>query len=228
LDYSWPKETTRFYTIEDKINYFKAAFSKNGLEEIKNRYRNALYFVDSLFAKFLNALEKTPGGQEAVVVVTGDHGEEFYEHGNLFHASSLSHPQMHIPLYYRFGDNRSVKEYPLCKMTCHMDVFPTLFHYLAGEDLMGEVLQGESILKENRWPYTVVARFNASRSPTEFCIHNGDCKLIAEFSNERDIFNSKALRILSTKNCQDENIRKEIGSVHEEFDSAFERIFPNR
>ena len=149
-DYSWPNEMTRFYPIEDKINYLKAAVSQGGLEEIKNRYRNALYFVDSLFGKFQEAVQKTPGGKDAVVIVTGDHGEEFYEHGNLFHASGLSHPQMHIPLYYRFGDNQEIKQRSLCKMTCHMDIFPTVFHYLVGEDLMGEVLQGESIFKASK------------------------------------------------------------------------------
>lgn len=225
LDYSWPKESTRFNPVDENIDYFKAVVSNNGMEKIKNRYRNALYFVDSLFAKFLEALPHAPGGADAVVVVTGDHGEEFYEQGNIFHASDLTHPQMHIPLYYRFGANKEIKKELNCPMTCHMDVFPTLFHYLCGQDLMGEVLQGESIFKEDRWPYTVVARFNASRSPTEFCIHNGTCKMIAQFTDERDIFNSKGLRILSTKNCQDENIQKEISAVHDEFDSALNRIF---
>lgn len=225
LDYSWPKEMSRFFPYSDKINYFTAGFSKKGLEGIKNRYRNALYFVDSLFGKFFDTLNKTPGGKNAVVVITGDHGEEFYDHGNLFHASCLSQPQMHIPLYYRFGDNEEMKLKKRCQMTCHMDVFPTLFHYLIGEDLLGDVLQGESVYKNNRWPYTVIARFNASRSPNQFCIHNGEYKLLAEFSNERDIFSSKGLKILSTKNSQDENIEREIHSEHEEFGLALDRIF---
>ncbi|MBS0604853.1 MAG: sulfatase-like hydrolase/transferase [Verrucomicrobia bacterium] len=228
LDYSWPKEMTRFTPYEEKINYFHAALTKDGLGGIINRYRNALSFVDSQFGEFLDVLQQSPGGKEAVVIITGDHGEEFYEHGNLFHASSLSHPQINPPLYYKFGENESVKQRARCKMTCHMDIFPTLFHYLTGEDLMGEVLQGQSIFKENRWPYTVIGRFNASRTPYEYCIHNGSDKLIAEFSDERDIFNSRGLRILSTKNCRDENIVKELGTIHEEFGPALERIFSQK
>lgn len=226
LDYSWPKEMTQFYPVIDKINYFTAGFSKQGLIRIKNRYRNALFFVDSLFGNFFKTLEESPGGQDAVVIVTGDHGEEFYEHGNLFHASSLSHPQMHIPLYYRFGKNTEIKEKAARKMTCHMDIFPSVFHYLIGEDLMGDVMQGESVFKSNRWPYTIIARFNASRSPYEFCIHNSVSKLLAHFSDAKDIFHSKGLKILSIKNCQDENIDQEIDTIHAEFDSAFERLFP--
>lgn len=226
LDYSWPKEMTLFTPYEEKINYFKAAFGRSRPETIINRYRNALHFIDSQFGTFVAALQKTPGGKEAVVVVTGDHGEEFYEHGNLFHASGLSHPQINPPLYYRFGEDSAICKKVQCTMTCHMDIFPSLFHYLTGEDLMEEVLQGESIFKANRWPYTVIGRFNASRTPYEYCIHNGKEKLITEFSNDRDIFKSQRLKILSTKNVQDENILKEVGLIHQNFAPAIERICP--
>lgn len=222
-DYSWPSEMSRFYPFEEKINYIGAAVSKKGLEKIKNRYRNALYFVDDQLGKFFNALENAPGGKDAVVVITADHGEEFYEHGNLFHASNLTEPQMHVPLYYRFGKNGV--ECSNCKMTCHMDIFPTLFHYLIGEDLMDGVLQGESIFKTDRWPYTIVARFNAINSPYEFCIHNGSCKLVTSFNDRRNIFNAKELKIISTRNCQEENLVKGLNAIHEEFGPALERIF---
>lgn len=224
LDYSWPKEATLFTPYEEKINYFKAALGKARPEGIVNRYRNALYHLDSQMGRFMEALKVAPGGKEAVVVITGDHGEEFYEHGNLFHASSLSHPQINPPLYYRFGENEAIKELAIPKMTCHMDIFPTLFHYLTGEDLMGEVMQGQSIFKADRWPFTVIARFNASRTPCEYCIHNGLDKLIADFNNDQNIFTSKVLRVISTKNSQDENLVKDLDRIYEEFGPALERI----
>jgi membrane-anchored protein YejM (alkaline phosphatase superfamily) len=225
FDYSWPKEASRFNPFMEKINYFKVVLSNRGIDGIINRYRNSLYFVDSQFGKFVDALHKVPGGKEAVVIVTADHGEEFYEHGNLFHASTLSHPQINPPLYYKFGGNERVKQRVKCAMTCHMDIFPTLFHYLIGDDLMQDVLQGQSIFKADRWPYTVIARCNFSRTPYEYCIHNGTEKLTTEFSNETDIFSSLGLKILSKKNCREENLKKGVGSIHEDFEPAMERIF---
>src|SRR5262249_41738714 len=139
--------------------------------------------------------------------------------------SGLTEPQLHIPLYYRFGKNSLVATGSQCKMTSHMDIFPTLFHYLIGEDLIGDVLQGESIFKMNRWPFAVVSRFNAIGSPYEFCIHNGSMKIIASFIDRKNIFNSKALKIHSLRNCHDETIVKELSAVHEEFGPALERIF---
>jgi glucan phosphoethanolaminetransferase (alkaline phosphatase superfamily) len=227
FDYSWPKEKTLFNPYEEKVNYFKAAVGRSRPEGIINRYRNALHFVDEQFGSLLGALQKAPGGREAVVILTGDHGEEFYEQGNLFHASGLSHPQINPPLYYRFGEEEGMRQKVKCTLTSHMDIFPTLFHYLAGEDLMEEVLQGESIFKSNRWPYAVIGRFNGSRTPYEYCIHNGQEKLIAAFSNASDIFNSHYLKILSTKNVQDENLIAEFDAIQQNFGPAFERIFSN-
>ena len=176
----------------------------------------------------MESLQMTKRGRDAVVIITGDHGEEFYEQGNLFHASSLSQQQINPPLYYKFGEDQEAKNNVCCQMTCHMDIFPTIFHYLTGEDLMGDVLQGQSIFKDNRWPYTVIGRFNASRTPFEYCIHNGATKLITNFSDQKNIFNARSLKIISTKNCQDENIARELEEIHEEFDPAFERIFFKR
>lgn len=224
--YSWPEETgSRFTPYEDGINYLMAAIDSSRLEGVKNRYRNALYFVDGLLGDFFKALDTSTKGKEAVVVIMGDHGEEFYEHGNLFHASSLSHYQMHIPLYYRFGDNRKLMEECKCTLTSQMDIFPSIFHYLLREDLFSGVLEGESIFKAERWPYVVTGRFNASRSPSEFCIHNGSDKLIAEFSEDQDIFNSKGLRILSKKNLADETVANDLHTIQEEYGAALHRLF---
>ena len=226
LDYSWPEgEAVQFEPYKKKINYLKAAFTNQGLERIKNRYRNSLYYVDSLFGKFVHTLSTCPGGEEAVVVITGDQGEEFYEQGHLFHASSLSHPQTHVPLYYKFGKMGPFVEQREHGMSCHMDIFPTLFHYLFKRDVGREFCQGQSIFKEQRWPYTVTARFNASRSPCEFCIHNGKQKLTASFSDERNIFNARGLRILSTKDLKDDSIFHDHNSLREQFGKALDRIF---
>lgn len=222
LDYSWPEENTRFTPCIDKINYLKAALSNSDIEKIKNRYRNSLFFVDSLFGRFMQKFKDYKGNEEALIVVTGDHGEEFYEQGRLFHASSLNHVQTHVPLYYKLG---SSSEKPSTSMSCHMDIFPTLFHHLTAHSCMQGILKGQSIFQAARWPYTIITRFNASRSPCEFCIHDGKRKLTLTFSDERDIFKAQGLRILSTKNLRDEIVECDLALLKEEFSGAFDQIF---
>lgn len=228
FDYSWPREVSPFVPYQEPLNYVGALFSKTCPQPLINRYRNALHFIDSLFGKVSEALETAPGGQEAAVVFTGDHGEEFFEQGNLFHISGLSYQQITPPLYYRFGKNTSIKDRVQCKTTCHMDIFPTLFQYLLGEDVMHSVLQGQSIFRKDRWPYTLIARFNAGHTPFEYCIHNDENKLTFEFSNDADPFASKELRILSTKNLHDDILSQDAEALQEEFGPALKHLFPSR
>ncbi len=226
LGYSFPHDTHGiFKPFEDKINYIKAAFTNKGIEKIQNRYRNAIFFIDSLFGRFFHALKKKPGGDDSVVIVTGDHGEEFFEQGHLFHASSLSHPQMHVPLYYKFGNGPIPFPHREQGMSCHMDIFPSLFHYIFDQEIATTFQQGESIFRERRWPFTVTARFNASRPPYEFCIHSVKEKIIASFSDERSITRSRGLRIISSRGIQDNVLPYDIHKIKSQYAPAIDHIF---
>lgn len=226
LDYSWPKDfSPLFEPYELQINYFKAALTNRNVEKIKNRYRNSLYFIDTLFGQFFDALQAYQGGDEAIVVITSDHGEEFYEQGHLFHASCLSHQQTHVPLYYKFGQSDLLQRKRERSMSCHMDIFPTIFHYLTGQVLSPDFVQGQSIFQPERWPYTVIGRYNASRPPCEFCIHNGKEKMTAMFSDHGNIYHSKSLKILSTKDLKDQTTFQNSDALKQNFGKALEHIF---
>lgn len=189
FDYSWPKEwNPKFTPISPTIAYFHLFQSAKQIEQIKNRYRNAVFYVDSLFGK----LEPILSDPESIVIVTGDHAEEFFEHGHLFHNSHLTQEQTHIPLYMKFG-SKKVDQPP--RIVSQIDIFPSIFDYLGQETL--PFFKGESIFIPNRRLYAVSARFNAGRTPYEFCIHNGEHKLIAQFSSKPDILASQTLKIRS-------------------------------
>ncbi len=226
FDYSWPKENmTRFAPCEEAINYFKAATTYENLDSIKNRYRNSIYYVDFLFGKFVQELKKTNGWQDAIVVMTGDHGEEFYEQGHLFHASNLSHPQMHVPLYYKFGDDPRYKNQTFQQMTSHMDIFPSIFNFILKDNSYADLFEGESIFNSTKWPFAIIARYNASHDPYEFAVHNGTCKVIARFKDENEIFKSQHLHIISTRTLYDESVPYSMDYIKENFGKAFDRIF---
>ena len=175
--YSWPREEgDRFEPVEDPIDYIKAAFNKGSIEGIKNRYRNAIYYVDSLLGKFLERHQD----DDAVILITGDHGEAFYESGKLFHASTLGSEQIHVPLYYKFGKESQFLKSKASKISSHIDIFPTFLDYINGSDAALLGLEGESIFKVERWPYTLTARYNGGREPFEFCLQNLSGKIILQ------------------------------------------------
>lgn len=220
FDYSWPKNwAPKFSPYAKELTYFKTFQSRATIELIKNRYRNGVNFMDSLFGDFMTHLPKK---EEAIVVFMGDHGEEFFEHGHLFHNSHLSHEQINIPLYMKLGKPLAQK-----KLASNMDIFPTLIDYLSGA--LPSFLEGSSLLRKNERPFVLTARFNAGSTPYEFSLHNGTHKLVAQFGNRSDIHQSKNLQILSMQDIRDKSSWESKQTVapwiEEEFGPMLHRLF---
>jgi hypothetical protein len=222
FDYSWPKTPTpKFSPVAKDFAYFQLFHSNANIEQIKNRYRNSVFYIDSLFEKFMGSLPKK---EEAIVVITGDHGEEFFEHGNLFHGSHLVHEQTHIPLYIKCGGGQTKTS---AELVSQIDIFPTLFHYLSGSEV--SFFEGTSIFSEKERPYALLARFNAGRTPYEFCLHNGKHKCIAQFVDKKNIFQSQQLKIRSLCNHRDRSFcpsNDEMDAwIQKEFGPALDTLF---
>ncbi len=220
FNYAWPKNfPAKFTPFSKETEYFSMFQSAAKIEKIKNRYRNAVHYIDTLFGKCMEHF-----GPNDIVIVTGDHGEEFFEHGHLFHGSHLTQEQMHIPLYMKLG-NRVVENPP--KIASQMDIFPTILHHLSGKEI--PFLAGSSIFGNDHPPYAVISRFNAGRSPFEFCIHNGEHKLIAQFENKKEMFLSKQLKIRSLWNRKDQGLFSTNDQldlwIQAEFGQAIEKLF---
>jgi glucan phosphoethanolaminetransferase (alkaline phosphatase superfamily) len=79
-------------------NYREDANARRLLE---NRYRNAAAWVDSLLGRFFDALATSGRLQNSIVVVTGDHGEAFCEHGPATHGSDLGDEQLEVAFVMR-------------------------------------------------------------------------------------------------------------------------------
>lgn len=223
--YSWPKEAqVPFTPVVEAINYLKIACSKENVEGIKNRYRNSIFHLDKHFQTFSKTLTQMRSGEDSVVVFTGDHGEEFYEQGNIFHASDLTAMQTRVPLYYKFG--KKTEGAPHQGVTSHVDIFPSILDYIFGEkSLIASQFDGESIFKEMRKQFAITARYNGNRSPYEFFIHNGKHKCVLRFANKTNIFNSSLLEIVAHKDEKDELVVQEDAFVEKEFKHALEHLF---
>lgn len=225
FDYSWPKESESwFIPIAEEVDYFKLACSKMDLEPLKNRYRNSIHYVDRLIGNFLDKLKQTDRGNQAVVVITADHGEEFYEDGHLFHASTLNEAQTHVPLYYKFGSGKHLPAKTHCSLTSHIDIFPTLLHYLLEVEESLPALQGESIFKGHRWPFALSARYKGERDPTEFLLHTGRRSLTLRFEEAKALSKSH-LSVLSIKDLYNENTPDKFSVLAEEFKDGFAPLF---
>ncbi len=218
FDYSWPKNwTPKFSPFANTISYFGAFFSDERIHKIKNRYRNAVNYIDSLFGEFL---QNIPNKEEAIIIVTGDHGEEFFEKGHLFHCSHIVKEQTQVPILMYFGGKTFEKK----NLVSQMDVFPSIIDYLTGS--IPSFMQGNSIFRDNPNPFAFISRFNAGRTPYEFCIHNGMYKMIGQFVNRSKILDSKEIKIISLRTNDDQNVDTYTPSwIQKEFGFALDHLF---
>jgi phosphoglycerol transferase MdoB-like AlkP superfamily enzyme len=88
----WPVQTHHPYSlVEDEADF------RVGSPEF-NRYLNALRHSDRLLGRLLYWLDYRGLLDSTLVVIVGDHGEAFGQHGQWFHASHIYEENVHVPL----------------------------------------------------------------------------------------------------------------------------------
>lgn len=90
-----------------------------------NRFRNAVYYCDALIGEVVQTLKEQGMLENTVLIVTGDHGEEFNELKNNYwgHNGSFSRYQVRVPLLIRWpGGEGATYDH----MSSHLDLAPTL------------------------------------------------------------------------------------------------------
>ena len=68
------------------------------LEDLRTLYQGAVRQVDASVGRLREALESAGVADDTALVVAGDHGEEFQEHGHLAHYPKLYDELIHVPL----------------------------------------------------------------------------------------------------------------------------------
>jgi membrane-anchored protein YejM (alkaline phosphatase superfamily) len=139
------------YAPEDKIFEPAGAVSHGHFtrtaaeaEEAHNRFRNASRGVDRQIGRIVEALRARNALDHTVVIVTGDHGEEFMERGQVFHCGAMNDFQGRPVLWIHFP-GASIGEIRNDALTSHTDIVPTLLDFFGiNEDVLRT--QGQSLL----------------------------------------------------------------------------------
>lgn len=219
FEYSWPEDQSPFTPYSKSVNYVTLACLKQNIEKVKNGYKNTVHHLDGLFGVFYQTLKKQKQFQDSLVVLTGDHAEEHFEPNNIFHASALTNAQISVPILFKLGANltRPSKD----RLTSHVDIFPTIIDHLVHDEYD---FNGRSILKPEKLPYTISAKYNASRTPEEFCIHNGEYKLILRFPDPIHIFSNRDLEIISIRDSKEQLMDSKV-DLKTVFGQALDTLF---
>lgn len=112
------------------------------IEGIRKRYLNAVHHLDGQLARVLDHLQARGLMADTLIVITGDHGEEFMENGRWGHNSTFSDEQIRVPLVL-WVPGRAAHEETL--RTSHMDLLPTLLPLLGVQNPPHEYGIGQSL-----------------------------------------------------------------------------------
>jgi len=132
--YSYPPGETPFTPTAAELDYM-AVSGNDGpdpleIEKVKNRYENAVHYADRVLGGIFDALERSGLLESTVVIVTGDHGEEFWECGFFGHTSAYTPQQVEVPFLMRGpGIEPGIEDRP----TSHLDVAPTLLEMMGAD-----------------------------------------------------------------------------------------------
>ena len=94
-------------------------------DKYRSAYDGAIRFLDGELARLFQDLKATGLYDDALIVLTADHGEEFHEHGGWWHGTTLYDEQLAVPLIVkppRGGTAGVVND----AMVSSVDIAPTI------------------------------------------------------------------------------------------------------
>jgi membrane-anchored protein YejM (alkaline phosphatase superfamily) len=147
--YDFPPETAVFEPYLRSFDYVTMNLERD-IDAIHNRYRNSVRHLDTQYQRVLRALEERGLLSSTLVVITGDHGEEFLENGRWGHNSAFSEEQIRVPLLLSLpGGEHGVVDH----LTSHLDLPATLLEALGVENPPEDYSLGHSMLSgpPRRW-----------------------------------------------------------------------------
>jgi arylsulfatase A-like enzyme len=100
------------------------------LEHLRVRYEGSIAYLDDELERLWEGLEAAGALDEALVVIWSDHGEQFYEYGELEHGKSMH--GVEVDTFVSFlGPNVAAQAWG--EHTTHGDISPTIFEHLGLE-----------------------------------------------------------------------------------------------
>jgi|GEM_PF-3125473 len=119
------------------------------LDRLLSLYYGEIFYVDSVIGKIIEEFKKAGLFDKTIIVITSDHGEEFYDHKAWGHSHSLFNELLHIPLIF-YIPNYPYSPIRIKNYVSLIDIGPTLLSlvglpgdpFMEGKDL-SPLFQGD-------------------------------------------------------------------------------------
>lgn len=177
--YNFPDECAIRQDYRKDFNYARD-LSKNlpqkDVQEIFNRYVNASNHLDTQLARVLKKLEEKNMLDSSIIIITGDHGEEFQEKGLWGHGGSQFHEeQLRVPLVLHIP---GVAPAVVQSESSHLDIPATVMDALGVEVSSNIYSEGNSLLHGPKRTFLVAAGWDT------MVYADKDCKITFPYRGE--------------------------------------------
>lgn len=133
-------------------------------EQFQRAYNGEIEYLDRYLGMFFEDLKRRGLYDDALIILTADHGEEFCEHGGWWHGQTLYDEQTHIPMIIKLPGNKRAGSRNIY-FARNLDLAPTILQFaglpkggamqgvplldLAGRDLNG--IHVKNVYAENNF-----------------------------------------------------------------------------
>jgi len=231
-NYYWPSDFEQLH--ENCANYVPGnlAPSDEIIGQVVRRYENAVHWVDYAIEEFVDFLKFKGRYDNSVIIITGDHGEEFQEDGSWFHCSSLNKYQTEVPIIIKWPE--WVKDVPSQDNVSHYDVMPSLLNLIGLNPKYYEDLAGQSLFDYQDSPReAVLSTVHRGESGIGVCLIGEGRKVKFSFPGPWSTSVPKQLVVCEYSDILDNplDFRKEIGTlshtdyIRQQFPRSSSRFF---
>lgn len=163
--------------------------SKRDIQHIIALYDGEVRQTDNDMGEFLNALKDTDISDNSIIIIMGDHGEQFYEHGHTSH-HGIYEELIHIPLAVSIPGAPARYE-TIDSLVSQVDILPTILDYF--QIPIPEQYQGKSLrpLIEGRAKAVnefVFVEYTGGAAPDCYAVRSIRYKCCREVGSEPFVF----------------------------------------
>ena len=128
--YDLPADAERPYSPweTDHFDFRFFHYDRKYRETVRNKYDNALYYVDKQVGAFIDYLKANDLYHSSLIIITADHGEAFYEKGYPSHGTSLYEDQIRTFALFKLphAARKGVRNDAICLIDINPSVLETL------------------------------------------------------------------------------------------------------
>jgi arylsulfatase A-like enzyme len=195
--------------VFNRIPSYQYVEGHHNLEYYVAQYDGAIAYIDSLLGGFFDELKQLGLYDDALILVSSDHGESLNEHSYFLDHGILTDPVIKVPLIVRFPHRRHAG-LRVSGQVQLIDVYPTCLEMLDLEPLVP--IGGKSLLPviQGKQQRTATRAYFSDGIMDQWGIRSADWKYVRKIPGSREI------QVWET--CPDSDLNDRSAVVEELFD----------